>query len=78
MDRSPPPLQLPPLPPAGVSPKIADFFYKLRTMIALSPEQRLSVQKCYLHKCATKIHMSYIIEQHTTEYGNFFQEKFET
>ena len=35
-------------------------------MIALSPEQRLLVQKCYLHKCATKIHMSYIIEQHTS------------
>ena len=45
------------------------LFYKLGTMIALRPEQRLSiditVQKCYLHKGATKLHMSYIVEQRT-------------
>ena len=24
----------------------------------------ITVQKCYLHKSATKLHMSYIVEQH--------------
>ena len=37
---------------------------KSRTKIGLSID--ITVQKCYLHKYATKIHMSYIIGKHTS------------
>ena len=32
---------------AELNKKLCDFFYKLRTMIALSPEQRLACQRTY-------------------------------
>ena len=37
---------------------------KSRTKIGLSID--ITVQKCYLHKCATKLRMSYNVEQHTS------------